>query len=293
MDITYNNFLYEGYWWISLLGGLHCIGLGTYIRYLYRDRHGNHKLLGTLFTLVAVYFLTGLVNPQNSPFPLQLFFILLVPTYFLLTPLLYLYCYQTLHNTKRSTRRSWHFFPAGSLAFIISIAFMFDSDFRLYTYPESRHAFNHVTLLASILPVLLSLHACIYFYCILKLLKRFKNETPKAHHNTIKAIKLKWLLVLTLAMLINWLIRTFMVIFPVYFGDQVNITSQAFTNIFLLLTVYGLAIYGLKQITITAYLRGSQSHHQRPSPQRPAYHKLLSNEEINFLQQILNDEKKA
>jgi len=58
----FNDFVSQGYWWLSLLGGLHCLGLGLYIRYIYREKNGNQKILGSIFSLMALYFL-----PVYSP----------------------------------------------------------------------------------------------------------------------------------------------------------------------------------------------------------------------------------
>ena len=291
MNMTYNNFLFEGYWWLSLLGGLHCIGLGIYIRYLYHDRNGNHKLLGALFNLLALYFFTGLISKYNSPLPLQLLFILIVPVYFLMMPLLYLYCYRSLHNIKRQISFSWHFAPALILVIIIAITFSFNHDFRFYISTPVQNDLSHVTLLGSILPGLLSLQTASYFYLIIKLLKQFRARSHRAHQNSLKDIKFRWLLALTFAMLANWLVRTMLVILPFYFGDQVTVTAQAITRLCLLLTVYALAIYGLKQITTSAYLRGSLSNKISNNHPQKASQQLLNAEELNYLQQIMQEEK--
>jgi hypothetical protein len=280
----------EGYWWLSLLGGLHCIGLGVYIRYIYRDRNNNHKLLGAFFSLIALYFLTGLISKHNSPLPLQLLFVLIIPVYFLLMPLLYLYCYRSLHNVRRPIRLSWHFAPA--LIIFIVVIFTFNIDFRLDINTLAQNGLSHVTLLGSLLPALLTLQATIYFYQILKLLKQFREPSHRVHQNSLKDIKFRWLLALTLAMLGNWLTRTLLVILPFYFGDQVTMTAQAITRLFLLLTIYSLAIYGLKQITTAAYLRGSLSHHANKIESQKTSQQLLDAEEINYLQQVLQQEKK-
>ncbi|QYK01200.1 hypothetical protein [Shewanella psychrotolerans] len=294
MNMTYNNFLLEGYWWLSLLGGLHCIGLGIYIRYLYHDQNGNHKLLSAQFSLLALYFFTGLLSKHNSPLPMQLLFILVVPVYFLMMPLLYLYCYRSLHNIKRQISFSWHFSPALILIITIGLVFTFNSDFSSYISTPNTHVQNglsHVTLLGSILPGLLSLQTAIYFYLIIKLLKQFRTRSHRAHQNSLKDIKFRWLLALTFAMLANWLVRTMLVILPFYFGDHVTVTAQAITRLCLLLTVYTLAIYGLKQITTSAYLRGSLSNQISDNSAQKASQQLLNAEELNYLQQVMQDEK--
>lgn len=286
--MTYNDFLYEGYWWLSLIGGLHCIGLAIYVRHIYRDNHNNHKLLGAIFSLLALYFLTGLISKTNTPLPLPMLFILIIPVYFLLMPLLYLYCYRSLHNINRDVRLSGHFYPAIILSILISLSFILDSDFSLNV--QHVNNISLVTFLGALLPALLSLQALIYFYLIIKLLNQFKGRSRRAHQNSLKDIKFRWLLALTFAMLINWLVRTALVILPFYFGDHVSITAQAITRLCLLLTVYVLALYGLKQITLAAYLRGSLSS-KMAHPSRPqTSQQLLDAEELNYLQHILKAE---
>ncbi|MGM8892009.1 hypothetical protein ACS8FA_14340, partial [Psychrobacter sp. 1Y1] len=97
----FSEFFSQGYWWLSLLGGLHCLGLGLYIRYIYTEQSGNHKILGGIFSLMALYFFTGLLNINNAPAPIHLLFILIIPVYFLMMPLLYLYCDRSLNEIKR------------------------------------------------------------------------------------------------------------------------------------------------------------------------------------------------
>ena len=286
--MTYNDFLYEGYWWLSLIGGLHCIGLGLYIRHVYRDKHDNHKLLGAIFNLLALYFLTGLISKTNSPVPLPMLFILIIPVYFLQMPLLYLYCYRSLHNIHRDIRMSGHFYPALALMVVISLAFVLDANVYLNLSDDPITNLSHVTVLGAVLPALLSLQALIYFYLIIKLLNQFRGRSRRVHQDSLKDIKFRWLLVLTLAMLINWVVRTGLVILPFYFGDHVSITAQAITRLCLLLTVYVLALYGLKQITLAAYLRGRLSSKMTDPTQRPSSQQLLNAEELNYLQQILN-----
>ena len=292
MDMTYNNFLYEGYWWLSLLGALHCIGLGIYIRYIYRDRNDNHKLLGAIFSLLALYFLTGLIAKHNTPIPLQLVFILIIPAYFLLMPMLYLYCYRSLHNIKRNISLSRHFYPAIALALLNTMVFLFSPDFHAKIAGMPQQSMSHVTLLGAIQPALLSLQTIIYFALILRLLKRFKGKAQRAHQDSLKDIKFRWLLALTLAMMSNWLVRTFLVILPFYFGDSVSVTAQASTRLFLLLTVYVLALYGLRQITMAAFIRGKLTRPTQTRAAQKTSEQLLNSEELNYLQQIHQNDNK-
>ncbi|WP_186300660.1 hypothetical protein [Shewanella sp. KCT] len=292
MDTHSHGLLFEGYWWLSLLGGLHCIGLGLYLRYLYRDRNDNHKLLGAIFSLLALYFLTGLLNRDNSPLPLQQLFILLIPAYFLLMPMLYLYCYRSLHDIKGSIGLSRHFIPAIALVLVIGISVLLSGEMRQQISINIMTQFNHVTLLGTVLPLLLLLQTGLYFYAILRLLRRFKGRAHRAHQDSLKDIKFRWLLALTLAMLTNWLVRMGLVILPYLLGDKVSLAAQASTRLFLLLSLYLLALYGLKQITMSAYLRGRLSPDLQTQARPSSSRQLLSAEELNYLQQLLQSDKK-
>jgi len=54
--------------------------------------------------------------------------------------------------------------------------------------------------------------------------------SPKVHQESLKDIKFRWLLVLTLAMMSNWLVRTVLVILPFYLGDHTSEITQAMTR---------------------------------------------------------------
>ncbi|MCE9680250.1 hypothetical protein LZP69_13890 [Shewanella sp. AS1] len=291
MDITYGGFFYEGYWWISLLGGLHCVGLGAYINYFYREHNNTHKLLSAIFILISIYFLTALINQHNAPFSIQTLLFCLAPTYFLLTPLLYLYCYRSLHNLSGKKSHSWHYLPAALLALVILCTFLLSSDFRAYIQSNGQEDAGYYILFSALIPLLLAVQATIYFLLIFNLLKQFKGLINPAHHNGLKAIKFRWLMLLTSAMLINGILRTIMLILPIYLGDSISMTAQAITNFGLLVTVYGLAIYGIKHITITAYLRGSQSRQKIQSKVKSSK-ELLSADEITYLKDLMQPKKK-
>ncbi|WP_065188389.1 hypothetical protein [Shewanella woodyi] len=292
----FNSFFSQGYWWLSLLGGLHCIGLGLYVRYIYREGNGNHKLLGSIFSLLGLYFFTGMLNRENSPAPIHLVFTLIIPVYFLLMPLLYLYCYRSLNNIKRHIKLSKHFYPALIVAIAVLIASIINQHFtvQLSNIPESgRLTFTHIGALGTLLPGILSIQTFIYFVLIIQMLKRYRGRSHKAHQESLQDIKFRWLLVLTFAMVCNWLVRTLLVILPFYLGDQISEMTQAMTRLLLLLTVYVLAIYGLKQITKAAYLRGKLTYaNDRVSTPIKASSQLLNSEELNYLHQLMKDDKK-
>ena len=84
----------------------------------------------------------------------------------------------------------------------------------------------------------------------------------------------------------------FLLILPFYLGGEISPLEKALPRLLLLLTVYGLAIFGLKQITHAAYLRGTLANKPR-SYSNSATRQLLDSEELNYLQEILNEGKPA
>ncbi|MCL1140609.1 hypothetical protein [Shewanella pneumatophori] len=290
--IEFNELFSQGYWWISLLGGIHCLGLGLYIRYIYSERSGNHKILGAIFSLMALYFFTGLLTNDNAPAPLQLLFILIIPVYFLMMPLLYLYCDRSLNDIEQPIGFSAHFYPA----ILVAILVICTAAFRLrfgHNWPlfELTHLskLKDLHILSLLLPALLSIQTALYFFYIIKMLSRYPGRTYRVHQDSLKDIKFRWLLVLTLALMSNWLLRALLIIIPFYIDDQVFIVNQAATTLILLLTVYILAIYGLKQITRAAFLRGKLA--QQPKKPMQASQQLLSSEELAYLRQLMQEDK--
>ncbi|MFT5235805.1 MAG: hypothetical protein ACI90A_001169 [Shewanella sp.] len=291
----FNSFFSQGYWWISLFGGLHCIGLGLYIRYVYREGNGNHKLLASVLSLMGLYFFTGMLNRDNSPVPIHLLFTLIIPVYFLLMPLLYLYCYRSLNNIKGELRFSAHFYLALIVTFIVLIAIITSHSFTLdfsNTLDIGELSVPHLGALATILPGLLSVQTCIYFILIVQMLRKYRGRSRKVHQESLQDIKFRWLLVLTLAIMCNWLVRTLLVVLPFYLGDHISEVLQAMTRLLLLLTVYILAIYGLKQITKAAYLRGKLTNSKTTSTHPlKASNQLLNSEELNYLHQLMREDR--
>ncbi|GIU17797.1 hypothetical protein [Shewanella sp. MBTL60-007] len=290
----FSEFFSQGYWWLSLLGGIHCLGLGLYIRYIYHEKNGTNKLLGDIFSLMALYFFTGLLTSDNAPAPLHLLFILIIPVYFLVMPLLYLYCDRSLHDIKQPIGFSRHFYPALFIALLVILAISFR---LLFTSDGPNIGFSNppeatdLSLLSLLLPALLFIQTGIYFYYIIKMLSRYPSRTSRLHQDSLKDIKFRWLLVLTLALMSNWLIRAVLIILPFYLGDQAIVINQAATKLTLLLTVYLLAIYGLKQITRAAFLRGKLAQQLPQRKPMQASQQLLSSEELAYLHQLMQEEE--
>ncbi|ABV85613.1 hypothetical protein [Shewanella pealeana] len=290
----FSEFFSESYWWLSLLGGIHCLGLGLYIRYIYSEKNGNHKILANIFSLMALYFFTGLLTSNNAPAPIHLVFTLIIPVYFLVMPLLYLYCDRSLNDIEQAIGFSRHFYPALFIAVLVIIAIvyrlLFDNHGTGIGLSQPTEA-TDLSLLAMLLPALLFIQTGLYFYYIIKMLSRYPGRASRLHQDSLKDIKFRWLLVLTLALMSNWLIRAVLIILPFYLGDQAIMVNQATTRLTMLLTVYILAIYGLNQITRAAYLRGKLAQQQPQRKPMPASQQLLSSEEIAYLHQLMQEEK--
>ncbi|WP_394205513.1 hypothetical protein [Shewanella waksmanii] len=291
----YNAFLAQGYWWLSLLGGIHCIGLGLYIRYIYKEASNNHKLLGGIFSLMGLYFFTGMLSKDNSPVPMHIIYTLIIPIYFILMPTLYLYCYRSLHNITAKIRWSPHLYLPIIVTSIVALTALLDKhwveDISIDAF--SLQNLSYFTSVGMLLPALLSIQTLVYFVLIFKLLRRYKSRASRAHLGNLRDIKFRWLMVLTVALLSNWIVRTLLLILPFYFGDHIGQFSQAMTRLLLLATVYVLAIYGLQQVTKAAFLRGKLAP-QSPQPKSPqrSTTQLLNSEELNYLQKLIQDEKK-
>lgn len=289
----FNTFFAQAYWWLSLFGGVHCLALAIYIRYFYHP-DGNQKLLAAFLSLIALYFLTGLLNRDNSPIPIHILFNLINPIYFLLMPLLYLYCKRSLVPTHKPLGFSKHYWPSAvTLVFAI-----LDIALRLSAHPNGEwqpltQMLKEISISqwGAILPALLSIQTCCYFIALWVLFRRHKRNQSDATltQEALGTIRFRWLIGLTLAMLLNWLIRVFVVILPFYLGDNLSLLSHALPRLTLLLSMYMLAVYGLKQITRSAYLKGRLAKPQ-PQPRPIAIENVLTPEEYEFLHQIQQDD---
>ncbi len=287
----FNSFFAQAYWWLSLFGGLHCLALAIYIRYLYQAET-HQGLLASFLSLVALYFLTGLINRDNAPIPIHLLFNLISPIYFLLMPLLYLYCKNSLSQISQPIGFSKHYWPA-----LLTLLFaIIDIVLKLTGYQTGE--WQSVALIlkelninqwSALLPALLSIQTCYYFIVLWMLFRLHKQKQrnitqPK---ETLGTIRFRWLIGLTLAILLNWLIRVFVVILPFYFGDNLSLLSNALPRLTLLLSMYMLAVYGLKQITRSAYLKGRMAK----QPLQPhVIQNVLTPEEYEFLHKVQQDD---
>lgn len=288
----FNTFFAQAYWWLSLLGGLHCLALAIYIRYFYHA-DGNQKLLASFLSLIALYFLTGMLNRDNTPIPIHILFNLINPIYFLLMPLLYLYCKRSLEQRFEPIGFSKHYWPSIFTLFIAVIDIFLRIDLEknpIWFQAEIiLHQINiDISHWGILLPLLLSIQTCGYFIALWILFRRYKipkQESPNAPQASLRLIRFRWLFSLTLAMLLNWLIRAFVVVTPFYLGDSLSIFSHALPRLTLLLSIYLLAAYGLKQITRIAYLKGHLAAPTTPTTTAQT-EELLTPEEFDFLQHL-------
>ncbi|WP_350996769.1 hypothetical protein [Shewanella sp. TB7-MNA-CIBAN-0143] len=291
----FNDLFIQTYWWLSLLGGIHCLGVGLYVHYIYQSATRSHSLLAGIFLLIGCYFLTGLLTPETTPIPIHLTLTLFIPIYFLLMPMLYLYCKSSLTAQDYQPLLIKHFGFAIIIALVTSSTILFhigidpkNSNNTIGTLGE----INSINLLAVVLPILLMLQTFGYFGAIYRLLSHYRPQYLANRQPNLQVIRFRWLSVLTIGILINWILRIVLVYLPFYLGDSVLLLTQAVTRLSLLLTVYVLALYGIQQVTRSAYLRGSlnASNQATPSSKEPHTDPLLDEEEITYLHHLMVDE---
>lgn len=279
------DFFTNAYWWLSLIGGLHCLMLAGYALFFYNERSEQKWLLTGMFALMALYFFTGMFNRDNIPTPLHLLFILLQPTYFLLLPLLYLYCRRLCYPHLGIQLPMRHLLPMLLAMLLVILALLFhrtNVTEILLIGPR-----NPLKGLALLLPLALSLQTLVYLWLILRLLIQHRSQLEQSH-NPLLQLRFRWLLLLTTALIINWLVRNLAFVLPLIFGDQLAPVTRTFPHAILLLTLYALALYGLKQLTHIAYLRGQAA---RETQQAATQDDVLSDEEKLFIRQLLKQSK--
>lgn len=281
------EFLEQTFKWLSLLGGLHCLGLGLYLRYLYHSKSGNHRLLAGIFSLVSLTFFSGLLTRHTVSLPMPLIYSLFIPGYFLLMPLLYQYCHQAL--CKRRGHFWYHYLPAPLIAIGVAVDQMLRPGL-MNPSDGDKLSLADYTPLTAVLTVLLFLQTCIYFMLIFRLLLSHRGRSARAHEENLQDIRFRWLMTLCLALMFNWLLRVVLTLIPIYFGDGASELMLMLPRMILLLSLYLLAFYGLHQITRAAYLRGKLTLPSNISQKSSS--QLLNADELNYLQELLQEEKK-
>ncbi|MGX9462208.1 hypothetical protein ACWXWU_13385 [Shewanella sp. A14] len=289
----FNDLFIQTYWWLSLLGGIHCLGVGLYVHYIYQSTTRSHSLLAGIFLLIGCYFLTGLLTPETTPIPIHLTLTLFIPIYFLLMPMLYLYCKSSLTEQDYKPLLIKHFASAIITALVTSSTVLFHISIgpNISTTTLSLLSdLSIINVLAVLLPILLMLQTIGYFWAIYRLLSQYRPQYLAKRQLNLQVIRFRWLSVLTIGILINWLLRIMLVYLPFYLGDSIPFLIQAVTRLSLLLTVYVFALYGIQQVTRAAYLRGTiNATNQTPTNNAP----LLNNEEMTYLQDLMQDENKS
>jgi hypothetical protein len=290
----FNDLFIQTYWWLSLLGGIHCLGVGVYVHYIYQSSTRSHSLLAGIFLLIGCYFLTGLLTQETAPIPIHLALTLFIPIYFLLMPMLYLYCKSSLTEQDYQPLIIKHFGGAILAALVTSSAILFHiriAPKNLQNTITSLAELNTINLLAIILPLLLMLQTMGYSWAIYRLLSRYRPQYLASRQPNLQVIRFRWLSVLTIGILINWVLRIVLVYLPFYLGDSVSLLIQAVTQLSLLFTVYVFALYGIHQVTRSAYLRGALNASSKgDTSQSPLKaHSLLDDEEITYLQQLMTN----
>ncbi|WP_298773669.1 hypothetical protein [uncultured Shewanella sp.] len=291
----FNQFFSQAYLWLSLLGGLHCVTLFIYIRFVHRVPSKDHNLLAWIIGLIAFYFLTGMINKHNAPLPINILFTLLIPMYFLLMPLVYLYCKRNVTETSNNDLSWKHFYPAVTIATLVILTLSYH---WLIPINLSTHLFSNVwidqkfNIIFFVFPGLLSLQAAFYFILIFNLLNIFPFENRSFKNPELSQIKFKWLLILTFALIMNWLVRSLLIMLPFYTGESISVFNLLLSRIILLISLYILAFYGLKQITDLTYLKNQKRSSPHPiRPSATAKELLLTEEELDFIHQVMNENK--
>ncbi|GGE90801.1 hypothetical protein [Shewanella carassii] len=278
----FSDIFTQAYWWLSLLGGLHCLALSLYAHFAPQGNANQQRLLTALFAIMALYFFTGLFNRDNTPAPIHLLFLLLLPLYFLLMPALYQYLKLQLRPAASPKLPLKHLLPSMFAMLLVVLLWLFNpsliTGLALLGYQPS---LNWGSL---VLPLLLLMQTALYLVLVLQLMKRH-YQAPNELDSRLQQLGNHWLLILTLTLILTWLVRNIAVLLTLFFGDQFSVVAQAVPRLALLLTLYLLAIYGLNQLTRAAYLR-EHSPRNASMPKQP-----LDKEELDFLNEILHEKK--
>ena len=286
-----SEFLQQAYWWLSLLGGMHCAALALLLWVKGKAHNSQHMMVVGIFITLSIYFFTGIINRENAPLPIHMILALITPLYFLLLPLVYLYCKKELNGNLQYHRETLlrHFVPAIAVALIV-LAFAL-THFNTNAYLQSEASVDQgiasFTLLGMLLPALLLLQTGVYFFVIIKMLRNKGRPASDLPYSAIDALKIRWLLVVTLAIIVNWLIRCALAGLPFLFGDEYLLISQTATRLSLLMTLYILAIYRLQQLTVIAYQNGLVA--QKHGTKETAVADILDNDEKAYLSSVFKD----
>ncbi len=291
---TVSGFLAQAYWWLSLLGGMHCIVL-AFLLWLKGLKRQNSQLriVLAIFITLSLYFFTGVINRENAPLPIHIILAMITPIYFLLMPLVHRYCKNELNcqsdNDNDNGMPLWHYFPALIVAFTVLIFTVthFNTQDFLKSEAVENHSINTFSLLGMVLPALLLVQTLVYVYAIIGAIKGKGNSDAELPNSTLDNLKIRWLLVLAIAIIVNWLIRCLLASFPFVFGDQYWLITQTVTRFNLLMTLYILAVYRLQQLTVIAYQNGLVAQ-KRDKTEKPIS-EILDSDEKDYLSTVFKD----
>ena len=292
--VTASEFLQQAYWWLSLFGCLHCglLSIVLWVKGQRQPQRSSNWIVIAIFMTLSLYFFTGMVNRDNAPIPIHVFLAMLMPTYFLLMPLVYLYCKYELVEHARIGKKNvlLHSLPSIIVAFII-ITFSvmhFTTDVYLESDAIRHQGSFSFTLLGVILPIALLVQMAWYFFSIARLIRKQSASVSALKKQSVDGLKIRWLLVLTMSIIANWLIRCILVSVSFWFGDDYLLASETAMRFSLLMTLYVLAIYRLQQLTVIAYHNGlidsSTAHYSK-------FHDVLDHDEKAFLSSIFKEKE--
>ncbi|MCE2572222.1 hypothetical protein [Motilimonas eburnea] len=273
----------QAYWWLSLLGGLHCFAFALYLN-LSQEKSKANRLLVTLFVLIGWYFFTGLISKGLTPLPMHVILPLLYPSYFLLMPILYGYCKASLQPEAKLNivKHSLTAIAVGLIVLTIMLYHWLKASDVQASIPILSQA-QQIDVYALLLPSLTLVQAACYFGLIWRFIKR-NNPIHKHQREELSQIRFRWMSLLVIGTLVNWLMRIALIYLPFYAGELPSMQVQAITRFSLLITVYIFAFYGFHQISRAAYLRGlAQANRNALTSSQ----KVLDADEMAFLQDVL------
>ncbi|MBY6019579.1 hypothetical protein [Ferrimonas balearica] len=257
---------------IALFGGINCLLLALFLRYLYRDPFQSEHYLAAWFGLLSLYFgFSFLPSLLSQP--------VLLPLYglqFLALPCLYLY----LNSQWRQQRAApgWHFvLPSGLILAIIALVLW-----------RQTHAHQHESVSEGLLVVLLPLAAVSqYAYYLSAALRDWQRwgRPRRSLSASGRDLRRSWLMVLATTASLVWLLRLLGTLLPLLWQDPL----PAWLDLALRLAIIGLLLFslafGLRQISNAAWLRRHQPSPEFHPPKR-ASESILNSEELAFLRDL-------
>ncbi|MBY5993320.1 hypothetical protein [Ferrimonas balearica] len=255
---------------IALVGGINCLLLAAFLRYLYRDPYRSERYLAAWFALLALYFLFPFAPWLLSPMQILPLFAL----QFLALPCLYLHLNSQLR--RRRAEPGWHL--GLPLALVLATLALV----MLPTWAE-KLGWNQGLLL-----VLLPLGAVSQFgFYLLALLRDWRRwgRPRRSLSASGRDLRRRWLLVLAVTASLVWLLRLSSALLPLSLGGPLPAwLNLAIRLAIVLLLLFSLA-FALRQITSAAWLRRRQPSPEVHPPKR-ASESILSSEELAFLRDL-------